>query len=97
MRSVRSTLAQDLVGALQEQQLPVLLVGGQDDPVISSPDERTLAALGRNVYSFVFDGTQHYPMLDEVNKFSRLLRDFLTYRDDWGQIQIKDEWKRRMR
>jgi hypothetical protein len=56
-----------------------------------------LAAFRPNVYSFVFDGAQHYPMLDEANKFSRLLRDFLTYRDDWGQIQIKDEWKRRMR
>ncbi len=97
VRSVRSVLAADLVKMLRDQDLPILLVSGQDDPIISPPDEGSLAMLGRNVYSFVFDGAQHYPMLDEANKFSRLLRDFLTHRDDWGQIQIKDEWKRRMR
>jgi hypothetical protein len=36
-------------------------------------------------------------MLDEANKFQRLLRDFLeTKPSDLGALALKDEWRRRM-
>jgi pimeloyl-ACP methyl ester carboxylesterase len=97
VQSVQSAMDQDLIAALKSQDLPTLLVSGRDDPIIHPPDEASLAGLDYNVYSFVFERAQHYPMLDQPSKFSRLLRDFLTYRDDWDKIQVKDEWKRRMR
>jgi 3-oxoadipate enol-lactonase len=97
IHSVRSAFQQDLIATLRGQRQPVLLLNGRDDPIVQSPDAALLATLGRHIGSFVFDGSQHYPMLDEPSKFSRLLRDFLTYRDDWDNIQLKDEWKRRMR
>lgn len=97
VHSVQSALQLDLIGILREQAAPTLLVDGKDDPVIASPDEALLATLGRHIGSFVLNDSQHYPMLDETSKFSRLLRDFLVHRDDWDSIQLKEEWKRRMR
>jgi 3-oxoadipate enol-lactonase len=97
VRSVRSVLSQDLLGTLQNLDVPVLLVSGQEDPIIQPPDDSTLNGLDYNTYSFLFEGSQHFPMLDESSKFTRLLRDFLTYGDDWDKIKVKEEWKRRMR
>lgn len=95
--SVRSAMAHDIGDVLGSLDLPVLLVSGQDDPVIQAPDDSLLALLDYNIYAYAFEGAQHYPMLEETSKFTRLLRDFLTYRDDWDKIQVKDEWKRRIR
>lgn len=97
VHSVRSVLSQDVLGTLQSVDVPVLLLSGQGDPIIEPPDQATVAALDYNVNAFFFEGSQHYPMLDETSKFNRLLRDFLTYGDDWDKIKLKDEWKRRMR
>jgi pimeloyl-ACP methyl ester carboxylesterase len=97
VNSVRSAMDQDLVGALQDLDLPVLLVGGEEDPIIQPPDDDILMEFDYNVWSFIFDGAQHYPMLDDASKFNRLLRDFLIHGDDWDNIKVKDEWKRRMR
>lgn len=97
VHSVQSVLGQDMIGALQSLDMPVLLASGQEDPIIQPPSEEVVAALDYNTYTFSFEGSQHYPMLDETSKFNRLLRDFLTYRDDWDKIKVKDEWKRRMR
>lgn len=97
VESVRSAMDRNLRDVLQGLDLPVLLVSGQDDPIIEAPDDGLLAQLDYNVYAYAFEGAQHYPMLEETSKFTRLLRDFLTYRDDWDKINVKDEWKRRMR
>ena len=36
-------------------------------------------------------------MLEETSKFDRLLLDFLLHKDNWDAIQVKEEWRRRMR
>jgi hypothetical protein len=38
-------------------------------------------------------------MLDEPSKFNRLLADFLTFdsTQNLRQLQVKEEWKRRIR
>lgn len=95
--SVRSAMAHDLDDLLTELDMPVLLVNGEDDPIIQMPDDGLLALLDYNVYAYAFVSAQHYPMLEETSKFTRLLRDFLTYRDAWDKINVKDEWKRRIR
>lgn len=97
VNSVRSAMGLDLMALLEELDLPVLLVNGLSDPVIQAPEDSLLSELDYNVYAYTFENAQHYPMLDEASKFNRLLRDFLTYRDDWEKINVKDEWKRRMR
>ncbi len=98
IRSVQSTIKEgDVIEALEELDLPVLLVYGRDDPIILPPDEDDIESLDYNVYPIILDGVQHYPMLDDTSKFNRLLREFLIHRDNWDDIQLKDEWKRRMR
>ncbi|MCU0519424.1 MAG: alpha/beta fold hydrolase [Anaerolineae bacterium] len=97
VESVRSAADLDIPALLRGLTLPVLVVAGQDDVIVLPPDESAVPDLSANVHSIVFDGVQHYPMLEQPNKFARLLRDFFTYRADWDRMQLKDEWKRRMR
>jgi pimeloyl-ACP methyl ester carboxylesterase len=97
VQSLSSAIGQDTIAMLRSLGLPVLLVAGQEDPIIQPPDDGAVAALSANVHSIVIDGAQHYPMLEQPSKFCRLLRDFLTYRAEWDRMQLKDEWKRRMR
>jgi len=95
--SVHSVMDMNLGELLEDIDMPVLLVSGQEDPIILPPDDGTLAGFDYNVFAYTFETAQHYPMLDETTKFNRLLKDFLTYRDDWDSINVKEEWKRRMR
>ncbi len=76
-----------------------LLVHGQNDPVIHLPKSDELDSLPEHMHSIVFDQSGHFPMLDETNKFNRLLVDFLTLPsgDSPRELQLKDEWKRRVR
>lgn len=97
VQTVRFVMQQSLFDALEEIDLPVLLVCGREDPVIQVPSDDVLDSLDYNVYPFVFEAAQHYPMLEETSKFDRLLRDFLVHKDNWDAIEVKDEWKRRMR
>jgi pimeloyl-ACP methyl ester carboxylesterase len=76
-----------------------LLVHGQNDPAVAAPRDDQFARLPNQTHAVVFDESGHFPMLDESNKFNRLMIDFLalssgeTPRD----LQLKDEWKRRVR
>jgi hypothetical protein len=47
----------------------------------------------------VFEQSGHFPMLDEANKYNRLLNDFLALTSGVSprQLQLKEEWKRRVR
>lgn len=97
VQSVRSIMNQDLIDKLEELDLPILLLYGREDPIIQAPDEDVIDDLDYNVHAVIFETSQHYPMLEETSKFNRLLRDFLIQKDNWEAIEVKDEWKRRMR
>jgi len=47
----------------------------------------------------IFEQSGHFPMLDESAKFNRLLIDFLSLASGESprQLQMKEEWKRRVR
>jgi pimeloyl-ACP methyl ester carboxylesterase len=76
-----------------------LLVHGQNDPVIHLPGGDELENLPEHVHSIVFEQSGHFPMLDETNKFNRLVVDFLSLAsgDSPRELQLKDEWRRRVR
>ncbi len=95
--SVRSALSENLGHTLEQMDLPIMLVYGQQDPIVQVPDQNLLENLDYNVYPFFFGEAQHYPMLEETNKFNRLLLDFLIHKDNWDAIKVKEEWRRRMR
>lgn len=79
--------------------IPSLLVYSQNDPAITPPTTEVLDGLPEQSHSVFFEQSGHFPMLDETSKYNRLLSDFLLL--DPGEtprnLQLKEEWKRRIR
>jgi pimeloyl-ACP methyl ester carboxylesterase len=77
---------------------PCLLVHGQADPAISPPPF-TAEAASYNLHMMVLDQSGHFPMLDDPGRFNRLLTDFLALESGESprDLQMKEEWKRRVR
>lgn len=95
--TIRSAIDHDLRHVLPPIETPVLLAHGGDDPLIRPPEPEWLAGCADNVRSIFLDGTQHFPMLEERNKFNRLLKDFLFAGHDLKSLELKEEWQRRFR
>lgn len=79
---------------------PCLLVYGQNDPaIIEAAGADGEAEYPEHMHQIVFEGSGHFPMLDEANKFNRLLFDFLSLSSGASprQLQLKEEWRRRVR
>ncbi|NUM46944.1 MAG: alpha/beta hydrolase [Anaerolineales bacterium] len=76
---------------------PCLVVHGQNDQAITMPNGET--RLHDLSHTIIFEESGHYPMLTETNKFNRLLSDFLALESGQSpsELQIKEEWKRRVR
>jgi pimeloyl-ACP methyl ester carboxylesterase len=95
--TIHSVMERDVRDILPPLETPVLFTHGGDDPLIRPPEPEWLAGCADNVRSILLDGTQHFPMLEERNKFNRLLKDFLFAGDDLGSLELKEEWQRRFR
>lgn len=80
-------------------QIPCLFVQGQNDPTLATPRQEDLSFLPESVHHILFEASGHFPMLDESSKFNRLLVDFLSLNSGESprQLQLKEEWKRRVR
>lgn len=76
-----------------------LYVHGQNDPAVEVPSIEQLASLPEMTHQVVFESSGHFPMLDEPSKYNRLLFDFLSLPSGESprQLQLKEEWKRRIR
>ena len=79
--------------------IPCLLVYGQNDPCISIPPAENAAHLSLHMHQINLEGSGHFPMIDETAKFNRLLTDFLALESGISprELQLKEEWKRRVR
>jgi pimeloyl-ACP methyl ester carboxylesterase len=95
--SMQSAAQQDLRHLLPPLETPVLLVYGENDTLIKPPQPEWLQGCDDTVRSFHLGGVQHFPMLEERNKFNRLLLDFLDSGNDLTSLELKDEWQRRLR
>jgi pimeloyl-ACP methyl ester carboxylesterase len=96
--SVQSAMEYDLRDVLAPlEETPVLLTYGGDDPLVRRPEPEWLEDFEDNVRSMSLDGAQHFPMLEERNKFNRLLKDFLDTEGDLESLTLKEEWQRRFR
>ena len=84
---------------LDSLKTPCLLVHGQNDPAIISPDKAWLESLPPHIHRIVLERSGHFPMLDVSARFNRLLADFLALESGASprQLQLKEEWKRRVR
>jgi len=82
---------------VRKTEIPVLLVYGGNDPFVKPPEANWLRYCDDNVRAISLDGAQHFPMLEEQNKFNRLLKQFLDAGDDLSSLELKEEWQRRLR
>jgi pimeloyl-ACP methyl ester carboxylesterase len=103
-RAAMNTLAGELLqnsflADLENCQCPVLLVFGNQDPVVQQPtgDCSHLQQPGSNRHYICLDGCNHFPMLEQTAKFNRLLLDFIHADNNGTEIAPKDYWQRRTR
>ncbi len=88
-----------LKDAWREMRTACLLVNGQNDQAVEPPRLDQLIDLPEQVHAVLFEQSGHFPMLDESSKFNRLMIDFLGLGSGESprQLQLKEEWKRRVR
>jgi pimeloyl-ACP methyl ester carboxylesterase len=95
--SMNSLQADNLFTSM-EVTVPSLFVYGQNDPAITPPVDDS-----QNPYSLthqlLLENVGHFPMIEDQLKFNRLMTDFMAL--DSGaspkELQMKEEWKRRVR
>lgn len=97
--SINSFQSNELFGKMRQTQIPCLLVYGQNDPAIPSPPADTTINLPHMMHHVVLDGCGHFPMIDDAARFHRLMTDFMVLESGVSprELQLKDEWKRRVR
>ncbi len=103
LQAIRRSLADleqlDVHALWKEVKTACLLVHGKNDPLVSLPVCDPLADLPFMAHAVCFEQSGHYPMITEGSKFNRLMVDFLALEsgDSPRQLQVKEEWKRRVR
>jgi len=99
LRTITNLDSVELTQLPNRLKSPCLLVNGLNDPAIFLPQQERLDTLPQNLHHITFNESGHFPMLDQPNKFNRLMSDFLTLESGHSpsQLQLKDEWKRRIR
>ena len=97
--SISSFQANGLFNQFRAVNVPCLLVYGQNDPCIRVPPLDSTLPLGLHVHQINLDESGHFPMIDETGRFNRLLTDFLALESGLSprELQLKEEWKRRVR
>ena len=97
--SMNNFQADSLFTQFRNTDVPCLLVYGQNDPSISIPAAENSNSLSNHTHQINLEGSGHFPMIDETAKFNRLLIDFLALDSGLspGELELKEEWKRRVR
>ncbi len=88
-----------LLNAFKTLPTACLFVHGEKDQAVQPPRIDQLAEMPENIHAVSFEQSGHFPMFDENSKFHRLLNDFLMLKSGESprDLQLKDEWKRRVR
>lgn len=97
--SMASLQTNNLFGAVRQTDIPCLFVYGQNDPAVPPPSGDKPIGLSHMMHQVVLEASGHFPMLDEGQKFNRLLIDFLALQSGASpqELSLKEEWKRRVR
>jgi len=95
IKSVHSVMGLDIQRELERLELPVLLVYGERDDIVTPGNGGALFSSGfvRDIH---LSDSRHFPMLDERPRFNRLLRDFLKA-ESLESLSLKEEWRRQTR
>jgi pimeloyl-ACP methyl ester carboxylesterase len=95
-QSVRSVLRMNMRSTLQQLKMPLLLVYGEQDNVVTPRNASQYTNINNTVRTMMLPQCRHFPMLDRSSQFNRLLQDFLRT-EDLKDLELKDEWVRRLR
>lgn len=95
--SVQSALEVNAQSLIEQIRQPTLIVYGEKDSLIDPEPTRALDGQRNSLRPIGMAESKHFPMLEEANKFNRLLKDFLEAGDDLSRLTLKEEWKRRTR
>jgi len=89
--------ANSIYGSFRALNIPCLLVYGDRDPAITTPNGEF--SLPNMSHQIELEGSGHFPMIDEAVRFNRLLTDFLALDSGLSprELQMKEEWRRRVR
>jgi pimeloyl-ACP methyl ester carboxylesterase len=95
--SMEGLRADNFYGSFRTLNIPTLLVYGERDQAITIPSEET--SNSTMAQQITLEESGHFPMLDETVKFNRLLTDFLALESGASpaELELKEEWKRRVR
>jgi len=89
----------NLLASFRDYEVPSLFVYGPNDPAVTPPSQERTDSLPTHMHQVNLEGTGHFPMIDNPTQFNRLMTDFLAL--DSGasprELQMKEEWKRRVR
>jgi pimeloyl-ACP methyl ester carboxylesterase len=95
---MESFQANSLFSGIRDLGVPCLFVYGANNPALTLPSQEKFS-LPMHMHQVMLEGVGHFPMLDNPTQFNRLLTDFLAL--DSGasprELQMKEEWKRRVR
>lgn len=96
-RSLDSLLDEPVAEKLDKLNSDLLIVYGEKDDVIDPSPVEALNGQYANVKHISLTSSKHFPMVDESNKFNRLLRDFADKDSTLESLSLKEEWRRRTR
>jgi pimeloyl-ACP methyl ester carboxylesterase len=98
-KSVETFDSGRMLDTLRLLTVPILVVHGNDDPLIPQPNEDILNYITVDkenlLMPILLSGVRHFPMLED-DRFARLANEFLEA-PDVSKLEIKDRWKRRTR
>lgn len=96
--SMSSFQTDNLFPQIRNFGVPCLFVYGANTPAITVPSPEN-ANLPMHMHQINLENSGHFPMLDNVSQFNRLLTDFLALESGVSpqELQLKEEWKRRVR
>ena len=99
LTTINDMAAANILEIGRELKTPALYVYGANDQVVQFPVNDVLNTLPEQSHIVAFEQSGHFPMLDDPSKFNRLLADFLALGSGESprQLQLKEEWKRRVR
>ena len=93
----RNVEKRDLDSVPNPATIPCLLVYGEKDQAVLVSEERLpISSMTHQVF---LENSGHFPMIDETIRFNRLLTDFLALESGTSptELQMKEEWRRRVR
>ena len=96
--SMSSLQAENIFPHVRNFGVPTLFVYGANNQAMTIPPQDN-NSLPMHMHQINLEGAGHFPMLDNPAQFNRLLTDFLALESGMSpkELQLKEEWKRRVR